>query len=57
MSGHGFKLAPAIGRLMASAIVDRRIDPCLRLLRLRRFVEGDFIDSPTTTTLTAMRIS
>lgn len=55
MSGHGFKLAPAIGRLLASAIVDGRIEPAMHLLRLSRFAEGGFIDSPTTTTLTTMR--
>jgi sarcosine oxidase subunit beta len=55
LSGHGFKLAPAISRLMVSAIVDGRIEPAMHLLRLGRFAAGDFIDSPTTTTLTTMR--
>lgn len=57
LSGHGFKLAPAISRIMVSAIVDGWIDPALHLLQQRRFVEGHFIDSPTTTTLTSMRAS
>lgn len=57
LSGHGFKLAPAISRIMVSAIVDGLIDPAMHLLRMRRFAEGAFIDSPTTTTLTSMRAS
>jgi sarcosine oxidase subunit beta len=55
LSGHGFKLAPAISRLMVAAIIDGQIEPALHLLRLGRFTAGDFIDSPTTTTLTSMR--
>jgi sarcosine oxidase subunit beta len=57
LSGHGFKLAPAISRMMVSAIVDGTTDPAMHLLRLSRFAEGASIDSPTTTTLTSMRAS
>lgn len=55
LSGHGFKLAPAIARLTVSAIAGRPEEPAARLLRASRFAEGGQIDSPTTTTLTAMR--
>ena len=57
LSGHGFKLAPAISRMMVGLIVDGLADPVLDLLRLSRFSEGAMIDSPTTTTLTAMHSS
>jgi len=40
---------------MVAAIIDGQIEPALHLLRLGRFTAGDFIDSPTTTTLTSMR--
>jgi sarcosine oxidase subunit beta len=55
LSGHGFKLAPAISRMLVAAILDCDRPPAMRLLRVSRFDEGDAIDSPTTTTLTAMR--
>ena len=57
LSGHGFKLAPAIGRMIVSAIVDGIKEPAMHLLRPSRFAEGAAIDSPTTTTLTTMRAS
>jgi sarcosine oxidase subunit beta len=39
-SGHGFMLAPVIGRMVAEAVCDNRIDPLVEQLRLARFAEG-----------------
>jgi sarcosine oxidase subunit beta len=55
LSGHGFKLAPAIARMVVDAISGKPAGSAARLLRASRFDEGARIDSPTTTTLTAMR--
>ncbi|MGH9068053.1 MAG: NAD(P)/FAD-dependent oxidoreductase [Acidimicrobiales bacterium] len=55
MSGHGFKLAPAIAATLAGAVVGRGEDPRLRLFRFSRFSEGEPIRSITTSSLTAMR--
>lgn len=41
-SGHGFAMAPIVGRLVAELIVDGRPSLDLRGLRLERFQEGDF---------------
>ena len=48
-SGHGFKIAPAVGRLVADLIVDgRSADPRIPEsdFRLARFAEGDPLKSP-----------
>jgi sarcosine oxidase subunit beta len=48
-SGHGFKIAPAVGRLVADLIVDgRSADPRIPEsdFRLSRFAEGDPLKSP-----------
>ena len=48
-SGHGFKIAPAVGRLVADLIVDgRSADPRIpeNDFRLSRFAEGDPLKSP-----------
>lgn len=48
-SGHGFKIAPAVGRLIADLIVDgRSSDPRIPEsdFRLSRFPEGDPLTSP-----------
>ena len=48
-SGHGFKIAPAVGRLIADLIVDgRSADPRIPEsdFRLSRFAEGDPLKSP-----------
>ncbi len=48
-SGHGFKIAPAVGRLIADLVVDRRSgDPRIPEtdFRLSRFAEGDLLTSP-----------
>ena len=41
-SGHGFAMAPIVGRLVAELILDGRPSLDLRGLRLERFAEGDF---------------
>ena len=48
-SGHGFKIAPAVGRLIADLVVDgRSADPRIPEsdFRLSRFTEGDLLTSP-----------
>ncbi|GAT08876.1 FAD-binding oxidoreductase [Mycolicibacterium novocastrense] len=48
-SGHGFKIAPAVGRLIADLVVDgRSSDPRIPEtdFRLSRFVDGDLLTSP-----------
>ena len=48
-SGHGFKIAPAVGRLVADLIVDgRSADPRIPEsdFRLSRFAEGEPLKSP-----------
>jgi glycine/D-amino acid oxidase-like deaminating enzyme len=48
-SGHGFKIAPAVGRLIADLVVDgRSADPRIPEadFRLSRFTEGDLLKSP-----------
>jgi glycine/D-amino acid oxidase-like deaminating enzyme len=48
-SGHGFKIAPAVGRLIADLVIDGdsndpRIPACD--FRLSRFAEGDPLTTP-----------
>lgn len=45
-SGHGFMLAPAVGRILAEAIVLGREDEALRLLDSRRFAEARQLPEP-----------
>jgi glycine/D-amino acid oxidase-like deaminating enzyme len=48
-SGHGFKIAPAVGKLVADLVVDgRSADPRIPEtdFRLSRFAEGDLLTSP-----------
>jgi sarcosine oxidase subunit beta len=48
-SGHGFKISPAVGRLVADLVVDgRSSDPDIpdTDFRLSRFAEGDLLRSP-----------
>ncbi len=41
-SGHGFAMAPIVGRLVAELILDGRPSLDIRGMRLERFAEGDF---------------
>ena len=45
-SGHGFMLAPAVGRILAEAIVDGREDDALRVLDAGRFAENRLVPEP-----------
>ncbi len=45
-SGHGFKMSPEIGRMMAALIADGERDPDLHPFRYSRFAEGD-LNRPT----------
>ena len=45
-SGHGFMQAPAVGRILAEAILDGREDEALRVLDPRRFAEGRLLPEP-----------
>jgi sarcosine oxidase, subunit beta len=42
-SGHGFMQAPAVGRILAEAILDGREDEALRVLDAARFAEGRLV--------------
>jgi sarcosine oxidase, subunit beta len=45
-SGHGFMLAPAVGRIIAESLIDGREDPALSVLDARRFAEGRLVPEP-----------
>lgn len=45
-SGHGFMLAPAVGRIIAEAIALGREDEALRVLDARRFAEARLLPEP-----------
>jgi sarcosine oxidase, subunit beta len=45
-SGHGFMLAPAVGRILAEAIVLGREDEALKVLDSRRFAEARLLPEP-----------
>ncbi|MDE2185116.1 MAG: FAD-binding oxidoreductase [Alphaproteobacteria bacterium] len=55
LSGHGFKLAPAIAEILASFVTDSIPDSRAQLFRWSRFAEGDPIRSITTSALTTMK--
>jgi sarcosine oxidase subunit beta len=55
LSGHGFKLAPAIGQIIASLVTRSEPDPRARMFRLSRFQENDYIDSVTTSALSSLK--
>jgi sarcosine oxidase subunit beta len=42
-SGHGFMMAPAIGRIVADGILDRSYDPLLEAFRPERFQQGSLV--------------
>ena len=46
-SGHGFKLSPVVGQLMAELIVDGKASTLdIAPLRLARFEEDDLVKTP-----------
>jgi sarcosine oxidase subunit beta len=45
-SGHGFMLAPAVGRILADAIAGGREDEALRVLDPARFAQGRLVPEP-----------
>ncbi|MDQ2966945.1 MAG: FAD-binding oxidoreductase [Actinomycetota bacterium] len=45
-SGHGFMLAPAVGRIIAESVIDEREDPALGVLDPGRFAEGRLVPEP-----------
>jgi sarcosine oxidase subunit beta len=47
-SGHGFMLAPAVGRIVAEAVLEGREDEALRVLDPGRFAEGRLVPEAQT---------
>ena len=45
-SGHGFMMAPAVGRVVAEAILGREDDDALRTLSFERFARGELVPEP-----------
>ncbi len=45
-SGHGFMMAPAVGRSLAAAIAGEPPDEFLRALSLERFARGELLPEP-----------
>jgi glycine/D-amino acid oxidase-like deaminating enzyme len=45
-SGHGFMIAPAVGRIVAEAVLEGREDEALGVLDHRRFAEGRLVPEP-----------
>jgi sarcosine oxidase, subunit beta len=45
-SGHGFMLAPAVGRIIAESVIDGREDDALSVLDPARFGEGRLVPEP-----------
>jgi sarcosine oxidase subunit beta len=45
-SGHGFMMAPAVGRGLAAAIAGEPPDEFLRTLSIERFARGDLVPEP-----------
>jgi sarcosine oxidase subunit beta len=45
-SGHGFMLAPAVGRIVADALADGAPDPALDVLSPARFAAGRLVPEP-----------
>jgi sarcosine oxidase, subunit beta len=45
-SGHGFMLAPAVGRIIAESVIDGREDAALSVLDAGRFSEGRLVPEP-----------
>jgi sarcosine oxidase subunit beta len=45
-SGHGFMLAPAVGRILAESVLGEREDAALSVLDAARFAEGRLVPEP-----------
>ena len=45
-SGHGFMLAPAVGRVIAESVIEGREDGALSVLDRARFAEGRLVPEP-----------
>jgi sarcosine oxidase subunit beta len=45
-SGHGFMVAPAVGRIIAESVIDGREDSALGVLDAGRFAEGRLVPEP-----------
>jgi glycine/D-amino acid oxidase-like deaminating enzyme len=45
-SGHGFMLAPAVGRIIAESVIDGREDAALSVLDSKRFAEERLVPEP-----------
>jgi len=45
-SGHGFMLAPAVGRIIAESVIDGQEDAALSVLDAGRFAEGRLVPEP-----------
>jgi sarcosine oxidase subunit beta len=45
-SGHGFMHAPAVGRILAEAVLEGREDEALGILDPERFAEGRLVPEP-----------
>jgi sarcosine oxidase subunit beta len=45
-SGHGFMLAPAVGRIIAESVLDEHEDAALSVLDAGRFAEGRLVPEP-----------
>lgn len=45
-SGHGFMVAPAVGRIIAESVLEERDDPALGVLDAGRFSEGRLVPEP-----------
>jgi sarcosine oxidase subunit beta len=45
-SGHGFMIAPAVGRILADAILEGQVDEALGVLDVSRFAENRLVPEP-----------
>jgi sarcosine oxidase subunit beta len=46
-SGHGFMVAPAVGRIVAEAVLGEARDPLLDVLDAQRFEDGRLVPEPS----------
>ena len=46
-SGHGFKLSPAVGRILSDVVLGGETDVAdISMFRVERFAEGDLVTAP-----------